>query len=146
MLTVVLGDYAAEGKKIKISWTPRCFNWIPVCFGALLIVFPHFSRVKLPAIYLLRGTNYASFWITACLLVGGGFWLRVRQPPHTGQSDPLPLKMKNPQAIGRQTCPIAGASDSPLNSSTKCWGKELFSGFRAIKLALLCLLLIWVVL
>ena len=55
MLTVVLGDYAAEGKRSKLAGLLGVSTGFGACFGALFLNrLPTFSRVKLPANLLLQ--------------------------------------------------------------------------------------------
>lgn len=135
MLTVVLGDYAAEGKRSKLAGLLGVSTGLGACFGALFLN-------RLPTFFTKSGasgivstsnaTIVASFWITAVLLVGGAFisGFGVRKPPTEPDQDPL---IKAESATTRK-CPIAGHNNSEnLNSSTKCWWKRIVYGFKAIK-------------
>ena len=138
MLTVVLGDYAAEGKRSKLAGLLGVSTGLGACFGALFLnrLPTFFTRTTATTKEFISstGTIYASFWISASLLICGAFisGFGVRQPPLT-QSDPLLEAEESALNKSGKTCPIAGATDSPLNSSTKCWWKRIVFGFRAIK-------------
>lgn len=133
MLTVVLGDYAAEGKRSKLAGLLGVSTGLGACFGALFLnrLPTFFTRSQTSTqnglISSSTGTIYASFWITAVLLVAGALisGFGVRKPPQP-KEDPL---TEAESAV--KSCPVAG--DAPLNSSTKCWWKRIVFGFKAIK-------------
>jgi MFS family permease len=134
MLTVVLGDYAAEGKRSKLAGLLGVSTGLGACFGALFLnrLPTFFTRSQNSSqsglISSSTGTIYASFWISALLLVGGAFisGFGVRKPPQP-KEDPLTAV----ESADGKTCPVSG--DSSLNSSTKCWWKRIVYGFKAIK-------------
>lgn len=133
MLTVVLGDYAAEGKRSKLAGLLGVSTGLGACFGALFLNrLPTFFTKSNKEIISSTGTIYASFWITAILLVGGALisGYGVRKPPQQIQKDPL---IEVETAKGNK-CPIVHDSESnSLNSSTKCWWKRIVFGFKAIR-------------
>lgn len=133
MLTVVLGDYAAEGKRSKLAGLLGVSTGLGACFGALFLnrLPTFFTRSQNSSlISSSTGTIYASFWISALLLVGGALisGFGVRKPPQP-KEDPLTVA----ESADEKICPVASSGDSPLNSSTKCWWKRIVYGFKAIK-------------
>ena len=134
MLTVVLGDYAAEGKRSKLAGLLGVSTGLGACFGALFLNrLPTFftrSQNSTQSYFISSstGTIYASFWISAFLLIGGALisGFGVRKPPQP-KEDPLTAA----ESADGKTCPVAG--DLLLNSSTKCWWKRIVYGFKAMK-------------
>ena len=133
MLTVVLGDYAAEGKRSKLAGLLGVSTGLGACFGALFLnrLPTFFIRSQEKEIITSAGTIYASFWITAFLLIGGALisGFGVRKPPQQLQQDPL-IEAESAKV---KKCPVFQNEPSPLNSSTKCWWKRIVFGFKAIK-------------
>lgn len=138
MLTVVLGDYAAEGKRSKLAGLLGVSTGLGACFGALFLNrLPTFFTRSQKELITSTGTIYASFWITAMLLVAGALisGFGVRKPfQQQAQNDPL---LEAESAKGRK-CPVihdseTASNESRLNSSTKCWWKRIVFGFKAIK-------------
>ena len=135
MLTVVLGDYAAEGKRSKLAGMLGVATGFGACFGALFLNrLPTFFTKRTPAedgFISSTGTIYVSFWITALLLLGGALisGFGVRQPVMKTKEDPF--KELETADADIKICPVVGSN--PLNSSTKCWWKRMVFGFKAIK-------------
>lgn len=135
MLTVVLGDYAAEGKRAKLAGLLGVSTGLGACFGALFLNRLPTFFTKSPGSGLISTSNatiVASFWITALLLVGGAFvsGFGVRNPPTEPDQDPL----FKAETANVKKCPVAGGhNNANLNSSTKCWWKRIVFGFKAIK-------------
>lgn len=135
MLTVVLGDYAAEGKRSKLAGMLGVATGFGACFGALFLNrLPTFftkRTLKDDGFISSTGTIYVSFWITALLLLGGALisGFGVRQPVKVKEDS---FKELETAGADIKICPVVGSSN-PLNSSTKCWWKRIVFGFKAIK-------------
>lgn len=148
MLTVVLGDYAAEGKRSKLAGLLGVSTGLGACFGAFFLnrLPTFFTRKKLhsnqPNVtdsVTSAGTIYISFWITAVLLLAGAFvsGFGVGKPPleesEKEQEESKDLELLAEKQKKPKTCPVVGETTASLNSSTKCWWKRIVFGFKAIK-------------
>lgn len=135
MLTVVLGDYAAEGKRAKLAGLLGVSTGLGACFGALFLnrLPTFFTRGSAGLVTSSAGTIVASFWITAVLLLGGaaisGFG--IRRPLQSAEPEQDPL-IKAETAVTVRKCPLAGQT-TPGSSRTKCWWKRIVFGFKAIR-------------
>lgn len=137
MLTVVLGDYAAEGKRSKLAGMLGVSTGLGACFGALFLnrLPTFFTRKNLKDSsdsVTSAGTISISFWITAVLLLAGAFisGFGVGKPPQSKEDFDTPNSNHAEAAANGKKCPVVGEA---LNSSTKCWWKRIVFGFKAIK-------------
>lgn len=117
MLTVVLGDYAAEGMRSRLAGWMGFVTGLGACFSALVLTrMPtFFTRVQGHALLTPAGTVYVCFWTTgALLLIGAAIagW-GVRRPP------------------GKETAEPAALADRTTVS--KCWWKRMTTGFREMR-------------